>query len=159
MNCESHDIAQRDCFQCRILGAQTELRRPLTRFELAALGSDVERASVAPAEMATIEETEEHLAKLGDAIMIVYGEGKEAMPAAVGEGFCATTTKDGGLQLALYWTDRHDNDTRRSVLIQGSMLRFFDSLGDMLGKAVKAARNRKVVQFRGELTNGRDGSS
>jgi hypothetical protein len=97
-------------------------------------------------------------AKIGDAIVIAYMEGEEAMPEAVGDGFAVSSTEDGGMQLALHWNDMVDG-TRRTVLIQGGMLRFFDSLGAGLHRVVKAARKRKVTQERGELTRDRSSVS
>lgn len=103
-------------------------------------------------ELASIEETEKVIAR--DTVMFVYGQGAEALPEELGEGVCMTTTKDGGLQLAFYFTDLIDGE-RRTLMVQGGMLRFFDSLADMLSKGVKAARKREVIQMRGELTPGR----
>lgn len=95
-----------------------------------------------------------------DAIMLVYAEGAEAMPDSVGDGFTITTTEDGGLQLAIYWDDGTEKPpVRRTLLVQGGMLRFFDSLAEALQKSVKAARRRKVVQCMGELTKERSAAS
>lgn len=41
--CNEHDTHQRDCFECRILTAQHDLRRPLSSGELAALRADTQR--------------------------------------------------------------------------------------------------------------------
>lgn len=43
-----------------------------------------------------------------DAIVLAYLKGDEAVPSEVGDGFAITTTEDGGLQLALHWTDPAD---------------------------------------------------
>lgn len=95
-----------------------------------------------------------------DAIALAYQEGANAMPSEVGDGYSIVTTPDGGIQLAIYWDDHLPNGTtvRRTLLVQGGMLRFFDELSDALHKCVKAARRRKVVQVMGELSRERDRS-
>lgn len=86
--------------------------------------------------------------------------GDEAVPRAAGDGFAITTTADGGLQLALYWTDHEKlGGERHTVIVQGGMLRFFDSLGAHLQTAVKGARQRKIIQLRGELSDKPSGRS